>query len=158
MRHALSRGFAAGALVLLALPGLLMAQQHGHGHGDHERSMHGMMDHAMDACPMAGMMEAILQHADELELTEEQIALFEEFRDQHQDLRAAMRQTMESVHETLTPEQMEMVRDTFRQHMHGMMHGEGHGMHEGEMEGHSEKCPMMRMMKGGPEEGHPHSR
>ena len=131
MRHALSRGFAAGALVLLALPGLLMAQQHGHEHGDHERSMHGMMELAMDACPMAGMMETILQHADELELTEEQVALFEKLRDQHEDRHTGMRQTMEQVHETLTPEQMEMVRDTLHEHMRGMMHGEDHRMHEG---------------------------
>jgi hypothetical protein len=165
MRHAMMKGLAAGALVLLALPGILMAQQHGHGHGEREGPMRGMMQHAMDDCPMAaGMMEAVLHYADELELTGDQIARFEELRERYEDGHPAMREVMGAVHETLTPEQMQALRETFHGHMAGMMHGrmmgpmmhgEGHRMHEGRMGAHAEECPMMRR---GPGEGHRHPR
>lgn len=165
MRHAMMTGFAVGALVLLALPAGLAAQQHGHGHGEQERPMRGMMHQSMEDCPMAaGMMEAILHHADELELTDDQIASLEELRAAYEEGHADMKGMMGAVHETLTADQRRMLHEELGRHMGGMMsgmmmgmmmHGEGHRMHDGAMTHHREACPMMGA---GPGEGHPHRR
>jgi hypothetical protein len=154
-----------GLLVAVAAAAPVMAQAHpGHGHGDGAQRA-GMMQGMMEHCPMAGggVMdpEAILDHAEELELSAEQVAELETLRDRHARLRAETMGAMRAMHDVLTPEQLEALHERMDARMGGMMqgmdgmegmhrmmpgmtHGQRHEGRMGRMGGGAMPCPMMR--------------
>lgn len=134
MRIATTRALALAAVLAMASATPIMAQGHeGHHPADGERPT-GMMHQMMQDCPMAegqmmgdamgpmmghqmGQMmghmmgpEALAEQADDLELTEEQVAELSRLQERFAELHTEMRGLMGSMHEVLTPEQREMMR------------------------------------------------
>jgi len=159
----------AAVLVLASASPALGQDRAGHHHADQDHHT-GMMHQMMQECPMAmghmmGMMmgpEALLGQAEELELTDEQVAELEGLAERSAELHAEMREMMGSMHEVLTSEQMELMHERHGEGMHGMegmermMQGMMRGMDHGGMHGAMD-CPMMRPDGDTPED-HPHSR
>ncbi|GEM_PF-6034962 len=158
MKATITKALATAGLLAAVGAAPLMAQGHpDHGHGDEEPQSRMMMHQMMEECPMAheGMMGAqfLLEHAEEMELSAEQVARLQGVRERQTELRTEMMEAMATVHETLTPEQREALHERMRtkmgrmmHDMHGMMHGEGHERDAGMMGPHAPDCPMM----GGP--------
>ena len=136
----------SGAVALLAVmtAGPLVAQQHGQHHGEDRDDMRGMHSEMMEHCPMAGhgmmmggMMgmamhpEALLERADDLDLTDEQMAELEALAERQEEVHRRMMEGMEDFRELLTDEQMEMLREHQRSHM-GEMHRRMHDDHDDE--------------------------
>ncbi len=125
--NATIRKALATACVLAAVGASpLMAQGHpGHGHGDEAPRGGMMMNQMMEECPMAraGMMGAqvMLEHAEELELSPEQIARLEAVRERQTELRAEMLEAMATAREVLTPEQHEGLHERMGSGMSPMM-------------------------------------
>lgn len=164
-----------GALLLTVftmVPGHAQEHDHDHRGGDASGAMMGAM---MEECPMmggqmrgqmGGMMgpmgpQALLERADELDLTDEQVAALEDLAEEHEEMRQRMMEAMEGVSDVLTPEQMEKLHEGMRMRgSMGAMHGPGHmrgdeaGPRGGMMGAGAAHCPMM----GGPPDGHDHPR
>lgn len=91
----------------------------------------GMMGRMMPMM-MEGMMgaamhpEALLERADELELTDEQVAELEALAERQAEMRRRMMEGREALQELLTDEQLEMLRERQRSRM-GEMHRHMHG-------------------------------
>ena len=168
MKTTITKALATAGLLAAVGAAPLMAQGHpDHGHGDEEPQARMMMQQMMDECPMApgGMMgvRVLLEQADELELSAEQVARLEAVRERQTELRAEMMEAMVTVREILTPEQHEALHERMRSEMgrmmhdmHGMMGGEGHEPGAGMMGPHAPDCPMMGGEDGEPSHsGHP---
>ena len=187
MKIPTTRVLSLAAVLVLASASPALGQDHaGHQHADQDHRT-GMMHQMMQECPMAaghmmgmmmrGMMgpEALLGQAEELELTDEQVAELEGLAERSAELHAEMREMMDSMHEVLTSEQMELMHERhgegmrgmegmegMERMMQGMMRGMDHGgmhgaMGEGMMRHGAMDCPMMRPDGDTPED-HPHSR
>lgn len=161
MRATITKALTAAGFAAAVAAAPAMAQGHpGHGHGD-EAPRAGMMQEMMKHCPIAGggMMgpDVLIEHAEELGLSAEQIAELETHRDRQVKLRSEMMEAMEAVHGVLTPEQREALHERMGGRMQGMHDMEGmHRMMHGMMRGgeHAKggamtgpgavRCPMMR--------------
>lgn len=179
MKATITKALAtAGLLAAVGAVPLVAQGPPGHGHGDETPRAGMMMHQMMDECPMAhgAMMgvQAVLEHADALELSAEQVARLEGLQERQMELRTEMMEAMATVHEALTPEQREALHERMRsgmgrmmhgmhqmegrhRMMRGMMHGEGHGKGAGMMGPHAAVCPMMGPMTEGADGEHPHS-
>jgi hypothetical protein len=179
MRATITKALAMAGFLTAVAAAPAIAQGHpGHGHGD-TAPRAGMMQGMTGHCPMAGgeimSPEALLGHAEDLELNAEQVAELEVLRDRHAQLRAQMMEGTAAAHDLLTPEQLEALPAGMHARVGGMMGGmdgmEGtqratpgmmHGMRHGEMpEGRmgmsgpgTMPCPMTR--GGGAEQRHRH--
>ena len=195
MKIPTTKVLSLAAVLVLASASPALGQDHaGHQHADQDRPT-GMRHEMMEECPMeaghmmgmmmGGMMgpDALLAHAEELELTEGQVAELEGLAERSAELHAGMREMMGSMHEVLTSEQMELMREQHGEGMRGMEGMEGmqrmmqgmmrgmdrgmvqdmdHGgmqgaMGEGMMGHGAMDCRMMQSDGDTPEE-HPHSR
>ena len=118
----------------LAVPAL--AQESHEGMKDHgeKKGMHCPVGKMHGMHGMADMLEA---HADQLNLTDEQLASLEDLDERMEAEKERHHEAMESIHEdamqVLTPEQRDSVQEMMRS-MHAAR-GEGHGMKRG----HGEK-------------------
>lgn len=155
MRSRMMMTLAASLLLGLFVGGPAEAQDHHRGPHHHgEEGRHGpMMGHMMEDCPMMegmhgemmgmmgmmgmgmGMMgpAALLEHADDLDLTDEQMAALEGLADEHEEVRRRMMEARDEIHELLTPEQMETLHEEMMRggsehmrRMHESMHGDEH--------------------------------
>lgn len=178
MKTTITKALATAGLLAAVGAAPLMGQGHmGQGHGN-EAPQEGMMMHQMmEECPTAHgeMMGAqlLLEHANALELSADQLARLEALQEQQMELRAEMMEAMATIHEVLTPEQREALQEQRRAGMgpvmqgmqdregmsgmmhgmrdregmpgmmHGMMGGEGHEAGAGMMGPHAADCPMM---------------